>query len=252
VLGYDLVGVYLRGSLATGGFDPETSDLDVLAVTERPVDSSTFAALAALHTQLAALPNRYANRVEIAYVDRQAWMRFVPGRRHPTLGQGETLAWSEHHSNWILERWVVREHGVALLGPPPQALTAPVPAEALREAVRARLGDWDEWANQPEDPDWRLPRGHKAYVVETMCRALYTLARGELASKTRAVAWAIETLPEPWRSTAVRSRAWHGDDTPDRSIVPEVMRFIHWTALQGERAIDAVSKGQPGLEWKGG
>ena len=34
-LGDDLVGVYLHGSMALGGFNPQLSDLDVLAVTRR-------------------------------------------------------------------------------------------------------------------------------------------------------------------------------------------------------------------------
>lgn len=233
VLSGNLVGVYLRGSLATADLT-ETSDLDVLAVTERPVSDVEFAGLAALHAQLATLPNVYAERLEIAYIDRAALWRFEPGQRHPTLGQGETLAWSEHGSNWILERWTVREHGVALVGPDPRTLIAPVSSAELRAAVRARLYDWEAWANQPDDPDWSLPREHKAYVVATMCRALYTLARGELSSKGRAVAWALETLPEPWRSTVTRSQGWRGDKTVDLDIVPEVMRFVHWVASQGK------------------
>ena len=229
-LGENLVGVYLRGSLATGDFIPENSDLDVLAVTEQPVSDAEFAALAAMHRELAALPNPYANRVEIAYIDRKALRRYVPGRQHPTLEQGEALTWSEHGSNWILERWVVRERGIALCGPDPQTLIEPVSVEVLRAAVRDRLRDWADWAHQPDDPDWQLPRAHKAYVVETMCRALYVLAHGELPSKQQAVAWALEALPEPWRSTVERSQAWRGDDTLDPTIVPEVMGFVRWAA----------------------
>jgi predicted nucleotidyltransferase len=232
----NLVGVYLRGSLATGEFVPETSDLDLLAVTERPVDDAEFDALATLHAELTTLPNRYANRVEVAYIDRAALRRFVPGQRHPTLGQGEALTRSEHGDNWILERWTVRERGVTLLGPDPQGLIDPILSEDLRAAVCARLRDWDDWASRPDDPDWLLPRGHKAYVVETMCRALYTLNYGELPGKEHAVAWALEALSDPWRATVVRSRAWRGDNTPDASIVPEVRRFVRWVAAKEERA----------------
>lgn len=232
-LGEQLVGVYLRGSLALGDFIPATSDIDVLAVTERPVADAGFAALAALHARLAASPNPYANRMEMAYIDWAALKRFEAGRRHPTLGQGEILAWTEHRDNWILERWTVRECGVTLLGPDPRTLIDPVAADELRAAVRARLRDWAEWAHQPDDPDWLLPRAHKAYVVETMCRALSTLASAELWTKPRAVAWAIATLPEPWRATVARSRAWRTDTTSDPAIVGEVMRFVQWAATDG-------------------
>ena len=236
----NLVGVYLRGSLATGDFIPETSDLDVLAVTERPINDAEFAALSAVHAQLAAPANPWGKRLEMAYIDRAALRRFTPGLRHPTLGQGETLAWAGHGSNWILERWTAREHGVTLLGPDPQSLIAPVSRDELRAAVRARLPDWDDWANQPDDPAWLLLRRHKAYVVETMCRALYTLACGELSSKQRAGEWAMATLPEPSRSLVERSRTWRTDDTVDPTIVPEVRGFVHWAAAQGKLLFPAV------------
>ena len=248
VLGDNLVGVYLRGSLATGEFVPETSDLDVFAATERPVSEEEFAALAALHTHLRALPNPYARRLEMAYVDRVALRRFAPDQRHPTLGQGEALQWSEHSTNWILERWALREHGVALLGPDPRALIDPVSPDELRAAVRLRLRDWEDWANDDEDPDWSLPRAHKAYVVETMCRALHTLACGELASKQRAVAWAAKTLPQPWSLTVERSRSWHGDNTPDSALVSEVRRFVLWAASVGEEEGEWASSLPSGRE----
>lgn len=230
-LGDRLVGVYLRGSLATGDFLPETSDVDLLAVTEQAIGDAEFDALARLHAQIAALPNRYANRIEMAYVDRAALRRFQPGLRHATLGQGASLEWAEHHANWILERWTLRERGVVLHGPNPATLVEPVTNAELTEAVRSRLNDWAEWAETQDEPEWRAPRrSAAAYVVETMCRALYTLARKELSSKARAVEWALETLEEPWRSTVERSRAWRTDATTDAGVVPEVVRLVIWAA----------------------
>ena len=233
----NLVGVYLRGSLASGCFIPETSDVDVLIVTEHAVDGAQFDALEVLHRQIAALDHPYAHRIEVAYIDRAALRRFQVGLRHPTLGQGETLQWSEHGSNWILERWIVREHGIVLLGPDPKTLVDAVSSAEICRSVRDRLGDWAEWAQTPDDPDWLLPRSHKAYVVETMCRALYTLEHGTLSSKAQAVRWAIGTLPEPWRSTVERSRAWRTDDTVDPDIVPQVRRFVLWVAAQYAQAV---------------
>jgi hypothetical protein len=230
ILQEQLVGIYLRGSLVLGDFDPQTSDLDLLAVTERPLGDADYKALLAFHTRLAGLPNPYAREVEIAYIDRAALRRFRPGLRHLTLGRGETLAWTEHGANWILERWAVYERGIALLGPDPKSLIDPIPPAEIKHAVRARLPDWAEWARQPDDPDWRLPLSHKAYVVETMCRALHTLATGELASKQQAVVWARQNLPEPWHTLVVRSQAWRTDQTVDLSVVEEVRDFVLWVA----------------------
>src|SRR5688572_16441025 len=232
-LASNIAGIYLRGSLATGDFDPVTSDIDFFVVTERPVSATEFDRLAVLHTRLAEHPNRYGDQLEGAYVSRDSARRFRPGERHPTVYRGEAFGWREHKSNWVLERRLVREHGMPLLGPDPKTLIDPISADEVREAVRTVLRDWVEWADDPEDPNWFLPLSHKAYVVETMCRALYTLDRGELPGKPRAVAWALQTLAEPWRSLVERSQQWRTDNTSDPDVTPEVMRFIYWTAFGG-------------------
>jgi hypothetical protein len=232
-LAENLVGVYLRGSLATGDFDPVGSDIDFFVVTERPVSEAEFAALTALHARLAEVPNRYATDLEGPYIDRAAARRFRPGERQPTIARGETLQWTEHRDNWVLERWTVREQGITLLGPDPKTLIDPISPAELRAAVRTRLADWAAWADDLDNPEWLGPRGFKAYVVETMCRALYTLSHSKLPSKQRAVAWALHALPEPWHTTVERSQAWRNDSTPDSGIAPEVRRFVQWTASQG-------------------
>lgn len=228
-LGENLVGVYLRGSLALGDFDPATSDVDFFAITERRVSDEEFAALAALHARLSVSANPYGDQLEGTYIECAAAWRYQPGRRFPTIGRTEALAWSEHGANWVLERWAVREHGRTLLGPDPRALIAPVSADELRQAVRDRLPDWAEFARATNDPDWHTHRGQKAYVVETMCRALCMLAIGELRSKPAAMAWARAALPEPWRGLVARSQAWRGDTTPDDTLNAEVQAFVHWT-----------------------
>jgi hypothetical protein len=236
-LGDNLAGVYLRGSLVTGDFDPESSDLDFFAVTERPVSEAEFDRLADLHTRLSALPNRYGDHLEGPYISREAVRRFRPGEVHPTIHRGEQLQRLVHGNNWLLERHVVREQGVTLTGPDPRTLIDPVSAEEIREAVRTRLGDWVEFAEHPEDPHWWQPLGHCAYVVETMCRAAYTLATGELCSKPRAVAWALETFPEPWRSTVERSQVWRSPEMANEPItgpgvIQEVTELVFWAASQ--------------------
>lgn len=230
----NLVGVYLRGSLALGDFDPESSDIDFLVVTGRPVSDDQFAALADLHARLAVLENPYAGHLEGSYIDRAALRHFGPHeRRHPTVGSDWAFSRGEHGADWVLERWIVRERGVTLLGPDPGTLVGPISPEDLRASVREALR-W--WASQPDEPAWLRRRSYQAFAVQTMCRALFTLLTGELPSKPRAVAWALGALPQPWRALVGRSRAWHLDDTPDPGTLPEVMRFVRWTAGEGEAA----------------
>jgi predicted nucleotidyltransferase len=232
-LGENLIGVYLRGSLATGDFI-DTSDIDFLVATERPVSGAEAEALIELHARLSALPNPYADRLEGAYIDSASLRRFEPNRRFLTVECETPLRWREHETSWLIERWVLREKGIALLGPDQKTLIDPISIEERLEAVRRRLGEWATWAADPHDPVWLPPRSHQAYVVETMCRALYTLASGELASKRKAPKWAVSALPEPWRCLVEASVARRSDSTDDDTTIADVLRFVQWAAAEGE------------------
>ncbi len=234
----NLTGIYLRGSLAYGGFNPATSDIDVLVVTERAVGEAEFRQLFELHKQIARLSNPYARRIEVAYIDRQNVKEYRPGQHYPTLEQGEdeSLKWSEHRENWILERWSIREHGKTLWGPEPQELIAPISPEEISGAVSRRLLDWVEWAQNEADADWRLPKSHKAYVIETMCRVLYALAKGEMVNKAQAVVWAKTRLPKRWRELVERSQYWRTDGSVDESVNEEIREFIIWVASSNQNA----------------
>ena len=233
ILGENLVGVYLRGSLATGDFI-ETSDIDFLVATERPVSDAEADALIELHARLAALPNKYADRLEGAYIDRKSLKRFEPGQRFLTVECETPLRWKAHETSWLIERCGLRESGIALLGPDPRSLIDPISAEELRDAARQRVREWATWAADPHDPEWLPPRSHQAYVVETMCRALYTLTSGELVSKRKAAEWAVSELPEPWRGLAEKAVQRRADPTPDETTVESVLCFVQWVAAEGE------------------
>lgn len=223
-------GLYLRGSLATGGFRPDSSDIDLLALTAHPVEAAEFAALQTLHRAVAGWAHPFARRFEIAYLDRTSLRAYIPGQHFPTLGQGESLAWTEHSTNWVLERWMLRAAGIALFGPPPAALIDPIGDEALVAAVTARLNDWAAWTRDLDDPDWQLPRRHKFYVVETMCRALHTLATRQLGSKADATTWAAAHLPDPWRGLVIEAQNWRTDPTVDPELNPRIRAFVLWSA----------------------
>lgn len=241
VLGADLLGVYLRGSLVTGDFDPQSSDVDLLCITRDPLTAAQFEQLKNMHAQLGKLKNPYARDLELAYLPRLAAWAWRAGERHATLGRGEELEIKEHGANWLLERHTVLNQGQALHGPPPTEFIAPVPAGAVRWAVKERLLDWETFARTPDDPAWQAGPGHAAYCIETMCRALHTLHTGLLSSKPAAVAWATVNLPFPWAELAARVAAWKEStvssvDSMDSEANRQAQAFILWAAEQARNS----------------
>ncbi|MCK6578880.1 MAG: DUF4111 domain-containing protein [Anaerolineae bacterium] len=191
ILGDHLVGIYLTGSLATGDFNAD-SDVDVLIVTEQTLSEAAFLALQVLHECLIASGEPFAAEIEASYIPRAALRRHDPGDSyHPRIERGpaERLTWVEHHTDWVVHRWVAREYGVIVTGPPPKTLIDPVSPEDLRQGVSELIRFW--WEPMIDHPAQLEHLGYRAYAAVTMCRMIYTLHTGAVASKPAAVRWVI-------------------------------------------------------------
>jgi hypothetical protein len=120
-LGDQFVGFYLYGSLASGDFDPGSSDIDFLVVTAGPLPETTVTALEAMHARIAASGLPYATKLEGSYIPRAALRRYDPADdRHPTIGVDWPFHVAAHGRRWSIQRYIVREFGTAIAGPPPK------------------------------------------------------------------------------------------------------------------------------------
>ncbi len=230
ILGDQLVGMYLYGSLSLGDFDPDSSDVDFLAVTADDLADPVLDALRDLHRRIAASGLRYATKLEGSYIPRDALRRYDPDHAdHPTIGVDWDFGIAKHGSNWILERELVRTHGVILWGPDPATLIDPVEPADLKTAVCAALRDF--WSAQLDGPDWLKPRDYQAFAILTMCRALYTLYEGKIASKPTAAAWARQALDPRWQPLIDRALIWRHQHQPDD--LTEMLEFLRFAVAAG-------------------
>ena len=219
VLGDQLLGLYLYGSLSSGDFDPASSDVDFLAVTCGAIteDDPTFERLRQMHEGIAASELPFANHLEGSYIPKYALRRYNPATAwHPTIGNDWPFKLGFHDANWVIERAIVRERGVILYGPLPETMIDPVSPQQLRDATCQQLADVWQPRIDDEYDHWPRPREFPAFSVLTLCRALYTLQHGVYCSKPVAAAWVAQTHPkwEPQIAWAQRHRADHEETTP--------------------------------------
>ena len=105
ILGDDLIGLYLDGSLALGDFDPATSDVDFIAAIARPLSAAQFDALAAMHRQMRDSGRPFATELEGSYIPRPALRRHDPADAtfaNLERGSDEVLKYKTHHSDCLL------------------------------------------------------------------------------------------------------------------------------------------------------
>jgi len=218
--------LYLYGSLTTGDFDPGSSDIDLLAVTSSGVSGAESDALHDMHLGFARENPGWEDRVEVAYLSAAA-LRTFRSVRSPiaVISPGEPFHMTEAGSEWLMNWYVVRENGVALFGPPAEALIAPITREEFAECVRDYAVDWGDRIRGVTE------RKDQAYAILTMCRALHVHRTGESASKRQAALWAQEELPQ-WsgliQSALAWREAWREQEVDHAATRAETIRFVNF------------------------
>jgi hypothetical protein len=222
ILGPELVGMYLSGSLTLGNFTAG-SDVDVVVATEGELSDKMFAALATMHDRLSTSGMRWADQLEMVYIPIAALRRHDPARaKHPYLGRGpgEHLRVITLHTDWVVQRAVLRDRGIILAGPPPTLLIEPISLDELHLAqIELMRFWWAPMAGEGAAADFLRPRGHQSLAVLTMCRMLYTLRTGEITSKSAAACWGQANLDPGWFGLIARADAWRTNHAPDDSVL---------------------------------
>lgn len=232
ILGDDLVGVYLTGSFALGGADRH-SDCDFLVVIADPLSGPQERAIRALHAEIPTRDGHWPHDLEGSYapkpdlgtlatLDRE-WLYADRGWRE--------MRWSTH-CNTEESRWTLRRHGVVLAGADPREFVHEVPPDALRARMPPLVADF-----LPELFSWTSldVAWSQRYAVATLCRMLYTIETGEVASKPAALRWALTALDPRWEGLlrqvlADRVRGWDPEDAPPPGSAEATTAFAAYAA----------------------
>ena len=219
-----LLGLYLYGSLATGDFTPEVSDIDLLAVTDGPVTEEMIARLRIMHAEIEARFPHWRDRIEVIYVPRQALATFrTEFSDIGVISPGEPLHILSAGIDWLMNWHQVRHGGQVVTGPPAEAYVPDTTVEEYVAAVRDHAAAFGEWM-----PETRAAR-QQSYAVLTLCRALYTVRHGHGTSKADAADWLAAENPEyaPLLEQALRWREGAPED-PDvaERAYPGTLRFV--------------------------
>ena len=189
-LGDELVGLYLYGSAATGGFDPHASDIDLVAVTVSEIGALDLGDLERMHAAFVPRHPDWDDRIEVAYVGQATLRTFRDGGALAVISPGEPLHRRDDADLWLQNWYLVRESGITFYGPEPASV---VPSISRAEFVASVARYADEVCQR----DVRsITPGARAYTVLTLCRAWRTLATGTPCSKQEGAAWARVHVPE--------------------------------------------------------
>ena len=187
ILGSNLIGIYLHGSLALGSFNPRHSDVDVLVVTKRRMDPAARRRFAELALRQSGRP--YPLEVTVlAERDVRPWRYPTPFDFHFAEGWRARveraldedpfeLDFSTTNADLGAEIAVVRARGKRLRGAAAHDAFPPIP-------------DADLFDSMIRDLRWARANDRVTYAVLNACRAHAYLAGQGTLSKAEAARWA--------------------------------------------------------------
>ncbi|HEY7413945.1 MAG TPA: aminoglycoside adenylyltransferase domain-containing protein [Ktedonobacteraceae bacterium] len=244
-------GIYVYGSIALGAFEELESDIDIIALTQGEWSPHELEQLKALHIRLIK-EYPLGRRLEVFYppscslgvtrsdvhsgaVDPYPVMRdgiFEPAAR----GGLNVVAW-----------WIIKHHGLCLLGPEPCELSLKVTWDDILADMRFNLNVY--FARKVR----RRPYVYLAdvaveFAVTNLCRIFTTIEEGEIVSKSESLDRWRNRLPERWRlllDEARRIRHHLGPPSLYRHRLQrwwEMLAFIQYGRERGNSALDKNEK----------
>lgn len=200
ILGDEITGIYVHGSLALGGFNPKRSDIDLIVVVRNLLSACTKKELAQYFLEISKQPYP----VEISVLSAQ---QLTPWQFPTPYDFHFSEYWRDRHEQELAERTelyfnsevrtdpdlaahitIIRHCGICLSGKEIELVFPEVPK---KDYLASLLSDFEECLLRiQEDP---------VYCILNMIRVYWYLKEEKIASKKEAGLAGDRLLPEIYR-----------------------------------------------------
>ncbi len=225
ILRENLLAMYLHGSLATGYYNREKgSDIDFAVIVEKEISGKVIQRLQDMLYEIVQYDPKLSKKLEGSYIPK-GWLKNKepPEKVRPYISGGILHLYSYGYE-WVLERFLIRERGIVVFGPPPAQFIEPISASELRRAnSKILIRDWQPMlvnSSRLEDDEYQ------AYAVLTMCRSLFLFENSVITSKPKAAIWAKKRFPR-WKELIDAASGWSNGQR--FNYLDEVRDFIKFT-----------------------
>jgi hypothetical protein len=192
-----LTAFYIVGSIALDEFSPYFSDVDFVAVINHSAIKEEIEVLRKIH--------RKVEREHLRW--KLSGMYLLRSDLGKSTGEIENLlafhdgilqVQSDFEMNPVTW-WILKNHGIALLGSDPRDLAIPVDPNSLVEWTIGNMNTyWKKWTQRPGRlvilfTDWGIQ-----WTVLGILRQLYTIRENSIITKKRAGEYAFPVVPQQW------------------------------------------------------
>lgn len=224
LLGSNLVGIYIYGSLTQAAFDPARSDIDIVVATRRDLDDEQFKRVGDWLSETAA-ENEWTKRLQMLILAKKDILTMDARACHYQFGKLTRGGSDGNPIPWIN----ILKSGITLYGPPAKSFVPEITPDMLFETLVREVGYLREELIEKPDSEWRDVPKYRAYAVLTVCRILYSRQKSTIVSKPRAAIWALKNLPGEWHEL-ILSAIDHDGGRPAKLPLGRIRKFVEFAA----------------------
>lgn len=194
ILGNNLVGIYIHGSLAFGCFNPNKSDIDFIVVVKKePILEEKEALIKTLLNLSSKAPKKgyemsvvlesvckkfvYPTPFELHYSNMHLQSCINNLREYCTTMKGTDKDLAAHFT-------IIKEVGYTLIGKPILQVFGEVPKENYLQSIMYDIEEAD-----------KIIKENPVYIILNLCRVLAFKNQDLILSKEQGGIWGIENLP---------------------------------------------------------
>jgi len=224
VIGKNLVGAYLHGSIAFPEYEPRAGDIDFHVVVRKSLTGEDIKGLDHLHQTLAA-KFEFGKRLDGFYIPlaKARRSRIPRGLLYGAHGRihhgGSDDAWALHREHLHASAYI------RLQGPVASRIFPTADWKSIRSALYRHL----VYAR-------KIIKSDAWWAVLNLCRLVYSFENGRIVvSKLGAARWALKRLPSKWRPV-IRSaiKTYRGTQTSDDRAVlrRDARKFLGFASVR--------------------
>ncbi len=216
LLGDNLIGIYLHGSLAMSCFNPDRSDIDLLVITQQGMIPELLPEIACMVLRYSGNPSPF----ELSFLREsylQPWRYPTPFDFHfsedwrdktlEALAVPEWQLWSGNlpptDPDLAAHITITRARGICLAGKPILDVFPEIPRADYIDSI---MGDFDFARTGMAD--------NPVYALLNFCRVYGYLLEGRIDSKDEAGVWALDHLPSDYHALIAAALDTYRHDTP--------------------------------------
>ncbi|MCP3739219.1 aminoglycoside adenylyltransferase domain-containing protein [Rossellomorea sp. BNER] len=189
----NLIGVYLRGSLAMGCYHPEKSDIDLLVVVKEPLSATIKRTLI---NSLFTIEEEYPQKgLEMSVVKEAVLnpfqhpapfeLHYSNAHKHHYINDPELILEGGEDRDLAAHVTIIKHRGRCLIGLPIQHVFGEVSSKDYLDSI---IFDIENAGEQV----WKDP----LYYILNLCRVLFYIRDKGIASKKEGGEWGRENLPD--------------------------------------------------------